>query len=160
MPLSITNVIRFDAVLRNDSLAENRSTLKRDYSMVLANGTGANQADLMYSQTHTIADGATLDLDLTTIENAFGTALAAAEVVEVFIASADANTTNITVGGSAQDFTGLPDQTVTPGGQIYMRNPSASGLGTVTDGSSDTIRLVNASGASASVDVYVSARSA
>lgn len=160
MPFAATNTIRFGAVLRDNDLSENTAELRKDYTEVLGNGTGANQADLMYTSTLTIASGATEDIDLTSALSPFGAALAAAEVVEIFIASASANTTNLTVGGSSQDFAGLPDQTVTPGGQIYMRNPSASGLGAVTDGSSDTIRLVNASGASASVDVYVSARSA
>lgn len=161
MAFTANNLIRLNSRFSTSTeFGETAQTADKTYLTTLSNGTGANQADKQYAENISVASGATQDIDLTSVEDAFGDALGLAEVVTIALYSLPANTTNITVGGSSADFSGLPDQTIAPGGLVYLTNPSASGLGTVTNGSSDTIRLVNASGAAAMVEVYVIGRSA
>ena len=143
----------------DDGLGEAIQNVNETYEFPLSSGTSANQADRQYAETLSLADGETRDIDLTSVEDAFGTALGAVTVVHIFISSASANTTDITVGGSSADFGGLPGQTVSPGGHVSIGNPGA-GIGSVVDGTTDTVRLVNASGAAASVDLYIAVRSA
>ena len=161
MTFSANSQIRLNSRFEDpDNLGPGVQTVNTTYSVTLSDGTAAGQADLQYANTETLAASAVFNVDLTTVENAFGDALAAAEVVQIVIASASTNTTDLTIGGSAADFAGLPDQTIAPGGGVCLWNTGANGLGTVTDGSSDTIRITNGSGASATVDIYVVARSA
>lgn len=161
MTFTANNSLRLNATLTGPGdLGVDTSALNMTYSMSLSDGTGVNQADLMFKDTRIVADGATDDIDLTSIEDAFGVALSAAEVVSVFVRSLDTNTTNLTIGGSTADFGGFPDQTIAPGGIALNHNAGANGLGTVTDGASDTVRVVNAAGAAASYEIVVIARSA
>lgn len=161
MAFTANNTIRINSRFTDpDGIGSSSQPVDTTYQLILADGTGANQADLQYAQTATIASSANLDIDLTSVEDAFGNALGAAELVQVVIVSASANTTNLTTGGSGSDFAGLPALTITPGGMVNLANGGLSGIGSVTDGTADTIRIANAAGASASVDIYIVARSA
>ena len=142
----------------NFGLAQQR--VDKTYSLALANGTGANQADIQYAQTVSIASGATFDIDLTSFTDAFGTSRSAAEVVQASFYSQADNTTDVSVGGTAARYTGIPEFTLVPGGVMIVNAPDADGLGAVTDGTDDNIRLTNGSGASATVEIYIAARSA
>ncbi len=144
----------------DDNVGPGVQAVDTTYGISLSNGTGAGQADRQYANTETIADGATFDIDLGTVEDVFGNALGAANVTMIVIRSSDANTTSLTIGGSSADYVGLPDQTVSPGGVALVASTGAAGLGAVADGSSDTVRIVNGGGAAATVDIYIAARSA
>lgn len=63
----------------------------------LSEGTAAtNQANILFSDRRTLAASATEDLDLAgVLSDAFGTLIAAAEVVVVFITAAAANVNNV-----------------------------------------------------------------
>ena len=161
MPLTANNALRFSVELTGPGdLGNDRAVLRQNYDMALTNGVAANQADRLLKDTRPIADGATDDIDLTAITDAFGTSLAAVEVVTIFIKAAAANTTNLTIGGSTADYAGLPDQTIGPDGIAFHHNPTATGLGPVVDTTGDIIRVVNGAGAAASYDIVVIARSA
>lgn len=161
MAFTSNNSLRLSATLTGPGdLGTDTSALNTTIGMALSDGTSAGQADLMFKDTRTVADGATDDIDLTSIEDAFGNPLSAAEVVTIFIRSLDTNTTDLTIGGSSADYTGLPDQTIAPGGIAVHHNSGANGLGAVTDSSSDIIRVVNGAGAQASYEIVVIARSA
>jgi len=161
MAFSASNTIRLNSRFTDtDGIGTASQPVDTTYQLILADGTGANQADLQYADTATIAASTNLDIDLTSVEDAFGNALGAAEVVQVVIVSAAANTTNLTTGGSGSDFVGLPALTIAPGGMVNLANGGANGIGAVTNGTADTIRIANAAGASASVDIYIAARSA
>ena len=160
MAFTSRNQIRLNSTFSAvDGIGTATQAVGQTYEAPLAEGTGSGQADIQYADRMTVASGGNIDFDLTNRVNAFGVALGIAEVVEVLIVSADANTTNLTIGGSSADFPGVPDQTIAPSGRVYYSNP-ASGLGTVTNNTTDTIRITNASGATASVDVYILGRSA
>lgn len=161
MAFSANNQTRISSrFTSDDGIGTANQPVDSTYQLTLSEGTGAGQADLQYAGTFSIAASTNMDIDLTSVEDAFGNALGAAEVVQVFIASAAANTTDLTTGGSGADFAGLPALTIAPGGMVNLANSNAGGIGAVTDTSADTIRIGNAAGASASVDVYIAARSA
>ena len=142
-----------------DGIGTATQSVGQVYQALLSEGTGSNQADVQYADRMTITGGGNIDFDLTNRADAFGNDLGIATVVEVFIASADANTTDLTIGGSSADFPGVPAQTIAPSGWAYYSNRDA-GLGSVTNNTTDTIRISNAAGATATVDVYILGRSA
>jgi hypothetical protein len=139
-------------------------------ALALAHGTGAGQCDLIYAQEHTIASAANLDLDLSgTLEDALGNAVVFAELVALQIINeaedGTANTTVITVGGGSNPFDGFwgtaGDQIVlNPGDGFLIFGSSAPGIGAVTADTGDILRIANASGASAKVQVMILGRSA
>lgn len=160
MAFTATNQVRINSRFTDtDGIGTASQPVEKTYVTSLSEGTASGQADLQYADTATIAGGANLDIDLTSVQNAFGDALGAVNVVQILIASDAANTTNLTTGGSSADFTGLPAHTIAPGGIVNIAN-GAGGIGSVVNGSDDTIRISNAAGADASVDIYIVARSA
>src|SRR2546426_227856 len=66
----------------------------------ITTGVGANQADQLWSDTRTLATGATEDLDFsgTSLQNAFGINIAFVKIKFILIVAAAANTTNLTIG--------------------------------------------------------------
>lgn len=131
-----------------------------------ASGTGANQADLVFHDTRTLALSTAEDLDLAGggLTDQFGTALAFAKVKALLIKSAAANGGNLEVGGdtasvplfgAAADFI-----IVKPGGYLFLVAPAAAGYA-VTPTSADIIQIANADGAaSATYDIVIIGTSA
>ena len=73
-------------------------------AIALANGTGANQADLYWSDTRTIAASATDSIDLAgALGGAFGAAQVFARVKAIFVKAAAANANNVNVIQLMQD---------------------------------------------------------
>ena len=123
----------------------------------LTNGTGANQADSVYTATVTIAGGATQSIDLKgALVDALGVAFTPAKLRLVKIVSRSSNTTNLTLFGDVNSVpilnTAATTTALTPGDIFFQTNRSAAGW-TVTAGTGDIIKIVNAAGASAVVDV-------
>lgn len=134
-------------------------------SRSIADGTGADQADLRILDARTVADGATDAIDLTsTLTDVNGNAVVFAEVCEVYVINAPqtgaANTVNITVGGGSNAYAGIPQVTLAPARDFMMRDYSATGLGAVTDGTGDIINVVNAGGADVNYQIVVIGRTA
>lgn len=65
--------------------------------LTLVAGTDAtNKANVLFSDTRTLAASATEDLDLTgSLTDAFGSTISAAEIVAIFISAASGNTNNV-----------------------------------------------------------------
>ena len=160
MTFQARNAVSINAHLTGpQDLGNSKSSLAQSFRVVLGDGTGTDQADLMFADAGSISDGGQVDIDLTSITDAFGQALGAVHITEILIVSDAANTTDVTVGGSGADYSGIPDQVLSPGGLAYHANPKG-GLGAVANGSSDIIRLDNAAGAVANYNIYISGRSA
>lgn len=129
----------------------------------LVNGSGAGQADRVYTSEATIASGATLSLDLAgSLTDALGQAFTPARVRAIYIFSKGTNTTNVTLFGDAN---GLPilsavatTKTLKPGGTSLDIDPSVAGV-PVTAGTGDIVKLVNAAGAAAVVQIVILASS-
>ena len=93
-------------------------------------------------------------INLGTAPNAFGTALGARELVQVFVAASPDNTASIDVSG-----VGVPAATLHPGATLNAFNASADGLAAVTD-ENNSITFSSDDNRQQQVDIYVIARSA
>lgn len=133
-------------------------------------GTGAGQADILFVDERTVASASNDDLDLAgVLANAFGATIAAAELVAILIINAPvggtANTTNLTIGGGTNPVVGFLGGTtptigpIRPGGFVLLGCGDAAGLGVVTAGTGDILRIANSSGAAARYQIAIVARS-
>lgn len=138
-----------------------------------ADGTAAGQADILFADERSIAASANDDLDLAgALASAFGATIAAAELVALLVINrpkdpaAAANVSNITLGLGSNPFLGFLGGTnptlgpIRPGGMLLLACGDAAGLGTVTGGAADVLRIANGSGGTAKVQVGILARSA
>ena len=124
-------------------------------------GEAANQAEVMFRDTRTLAASATEDLDLsgTTLQDAFGIDIAFTSVKVMIVEAAAANTNNVLVGGAAatQWSAWAGDATdvvvVEPGGTFVILSPSAAGYA-VGAGTTDLLKVANSSGGT-SVDYTI-----
>lgn len=126
-------------------------------------GTGTlAQANILFSDTRTLAASATEDLDLAgSLANAFGATIAAAEVVLIFIRAADANTNNVNVTRPASNgvpiFLAAGDGVGIEPGDYFLR-VSRRGIA-VTAATGDLITLTNSAGStSVTYDIVVIGR--
>jgi hypothetical protein len=132
----------------------------------LTNGTAANQADLLWVDERTLAASATEDLDLAgVLADAFGSTLAAAEVVAIFVKADAANTNNVVLGDATAPiplFGGTnPTFSVKPGGFFFVAAPNAAGLLTVGAGATDDLKVTNSAGTTGvTYEIAILARSA
>ncbi|RWD00506.1 MAG: hypothetical protein EOS73_25480 [Mesorhizobium sp.] len=132
----------------------------------LTNGTGANQADLLFADTRTLAASATEDLDLAgVLTDAFGAVITMVEVVAILITADAANTNNVVVGDATSPvplFGGTNGSfAVKPGGMFMAVAPNAAGLFTVGAGSTDDLKITNSSsGTGVTYSIVVVGRSA
>lgn len=124
------------------------------FAKALADGTGIDQADRIFTDTRTITASATDSLDLAgALTNAYGT-VTFARVKAILVTAAAANTNNVNVTRPASN--GLPlflaagdGLAVRPGGAFLWMAPDATGV-VVTAGTGDLLDLIN-SGAGTSV---------
>lgn len=117
----------------------------------LTNGTGADQADLIFHDTRTLSASATEDLDLAgVLANALGTTLTFARIKAVIVSAAEANTNNVNVTRPASNgvplFLAASDGiAVRPGGVFAWIAPDATAVA-VTAGTGDLLTFTNSAG--------------
>lgn len=134
--------------------------------MQFSGGTVADTADIVFTDTRTVGSASNDDIDLAgVLTNAFGATITAVEIVGIIVKPARANTTVLTIGGGTNPWITMFLATgdgikVFPGGVFVNFAPDASGLGTVTAGTGDILRIANAAGAAATYDIVILARSA
>lgn len=125
--------------------------VKVNKTIELANGTGANQNDLVYQVQGTLAGSATVDLDLSgVLTDAEGTTIAFARIKEIIIEnlSADPNTAaHLDAGGGSNPFIGpmsgtTPKDETRVGGITVKACADATGWA-VTAATGDIFRLTN-----------------
>lgn len=169
MALKTSITARISATLQTIlDLVTSSAPLTRDLTLDLTSGTGANQADKIFSDTRTLSASATEDLDLAgSLTDALGAALTFVKVKAIIIIAAAANVNDVVVGGaSANQFVGpfgagTHTVKVPPGGFLVLAAPGAAGLGTVTAGTGDLLKVANsAGGSSVTYDVIVIGTSA
>jgi hypothetical protein len=137
-------------------------------AMSLGSGTTANNADIVFFDVRTVASATNDDIDLAgSLSDAFGATITAAELVALMIINGPrtgaANTTALTVGGGSNPVVGFTSGTIgpiLPGGIMLLAAGHGSGLGAVTAGTGDILRIANASGAAATYQIAVIARTA
>ena len=117
----------------------------------LTSGTGAGAADLMFTDTRTLAASGTENLDLAgSLTDAFGATLTFVELRAVVIKASPGNTNNVEVTTPASsgcplfldDGDGIP---VPPGGVFLWACP-ADGKVTVTPSTGDLLTVTNSAG--------------
>ena len=130
-------------------------------SQALTNGTGANQANAVFSDQRTVAASSNDDLDLAgTLTDAFGATVTFARVKMLLVKAADANTNNVVVGGASSTFTTpftgtSPAVVVRPGGLLVLAASDATSYA-VTATSADTLRITNSgAGSTVTYDIVV-----
>lgn len=131
----------------------------------LTSGTGSNQADLIFSDTRTVAASGTDALDLAgSLTGSFGSTLTFAKIKLVVVRAASGNTNNVRVNRPSSNgvplFLAASDGIdVLPGGLFCWCAPGA-GV-TVTAGTGDLLNIDNSSsGTSVTYDVVLIGTSA
>lgn len=132
----------------------------------LTSGTGANQADMLWHDTRTLAASGTEDLDLAgVLVNGLGDTQTFARVKTILVAAAAANSNNVNVTRPAANgvplFLAAGDGiAVRPGGMFMATAPDATGYA-VTAGTGDLLTVTNsAAGTSVTYSVIIIGASA
>ena len=127
--LNITNTNPLDLSTPEDIIALVRG-------LNLTDGTGADQAQVLFHDTRTLADGAneTIDIQDGTLTDAFGTAVTIEKLKGLYIKN-NSTDANLLVGGAAATPIGLFVDTtdkakIPPGGEYLYTAPDATGLDT------------------------------
>ncbi len=133
----------------------------------IAPGTGAGQADRMYSDRRTLAASANEDLDLAGgLASPFGVAAQTfAKIKAILVIAAPENTNDVVVGGAASNAFAAPFDAadnkvkVPPGGMMLLTAPAAGW--TVTASTADLFRIANGgSGTGVTYDIMILGTSA
>lgn len=121
-------------------------------SFNITNGTGADQANMIFMDQRTIAASGTDDLDLAgALTNAYGTTITFTSIKGLIVYAAAANTNDVHVGGSGSNqflsWVGHSSDLVVvkPGGLLALINPQANGYA-VTASTGDILRIANSAG--------------
>lgn len=133
----------------------------------LDNGTGANQADKLWSDTRTINASSNDDLDLAgVLVDAFGAVATFVKVKVIAVAAASANTNNVVIGNAAAtQFVGpfgaaAHTVAVAPGGVTLFARPDSTGWA-VGAGATDLLRIANSgAGTTVTYDIVILGTSA
>jgi hypothetical protein len=130
-------------------------------SVALASGTGANQADVIFTDTRTLTASATENLDLAgVLTNAFGATVTMARVKAILIKAASGNTNDVQLTRPATNGVplflaasdGLP---IRPGGFFAWCAPDATAIA-VTGATGDILTVTNSAGStSVTYDVVI-----
>lgn len=153
MTLTSSVTVDLSALLTSAlDLSTGTSPLDISQHYPLSSGTGANQADRVWSDTRTLAASASENLDLAgVLTDAFGATLTFVKVKALLVRAATGNTNDVLVGGhaSAAFVNWVSDATdivvVKPGGLFLLVAPNAAGYG-VTATTADLLKVANSSG--------------
>ncbi len=135
-----------------------------DGQIVLASGTGANQADRIFADNRTLSASTTEDLDLAgVLTDPLGATLTLAKVKGIFIKAGAANPGDLTVGGDANAFAGIFGDAsdtikIPPGAILPLMWPGAGK--TVTAGTGDILQFASAAGGPSTYDIVIVGTSA
>lgn len=150
------------------SIGQATHTLPVSKVLDLASGTAAGQADVLYSDTGTIAASSNTDIDLSgALANAIGGTSVFARVKGLYVAASAANTNNVIVGAAAANawatlLGATHTITLRPGAWVLLGSGSADATCyAVTAGTGDLLRIANSgAGTSVTYDIVVIGASA
>lgn len=136
--------------------------LSYKHTLSLTNGTGANQANKVWSDQRTLAASATEDLDLAGgITDALGATITLTKIKAIAIHASSANTNSVLVGGATANqlanWVGNVNDVVVvkPGGTFVLTAPDANGIGVTAD-TGDLLKIANSAGStSVTYDIIV-----
>lgn len=122
-------------------------------AIALAAGVGADQSDLLFTDTRTLAASASESLDLVgVLASAFGSTINMARLKGIFILAADANTNDVQLTRPASNgapiFLAAGDGVaIGPGDFFAITRRGATGF-VLTAGTGDLVTLTNSAGGS------------
>jgi hypothetical protein len=161
--MSLTSDIRISVVgelVGAGDLGNPSQKFSRLLTLTLATGTGASQADKVFSDQRTLTASATEDLDFAgSLTDALGAALTFAKIKAILVFAATTNTNNVVISRPAANglviFEAASDAiAVKPGGCFIWACPG-TGI-TVTAGTGDLLTFTNsAAGTSVIYDIVV-----
>ncbi|NRA03739.1 MAG: hypothetical protein HRU00_14165 [Myxococcales bacterium] len=130
-----------------------------DFDVVWASGTGTSQADDMYQDSRTLVASANEDIDLQTITNGNGVAMASAEVVAIAIETPQTNAGTIRLRDSATNpwISFLSSSGATDDAQLDFPPGATMVLAAPLDGSyavaagNKTLNFINLDGSNSNV---------
>jgi hypothetical protein len=126
-----------------------QSPLSYANSIAFTNGTGLNQADVIFTDTRSVVAAEDLDVSAGALQTAFGATFTITELKLLIVCAAPANTANVVLGGDAASVLFLSVATTTtsikPGGCFVYADPSATGTA-VTNSTADIIQVAPSSG--------------
>lgn len=125
--------------------------VRKQHTISLANGTGANQADILYVADDQFSAASQNDKDLAgSLTDALGNTITMAEVVGFAVinqrSDGTVSSSHVDIGNATNawhEWLGAAGTTVrVPAGGFFMLiSPDADGLGAVTAGTDDTLRI-------------------
>ncbi len=152
--LSANVKISVNATLTGSSdLGTRDYTLGYGKTLNFVNGTGANQANQIWTDTREIAASSSENLDLSgVLVSPLGTTLVFTKIKAIIIYAYDTNTNNVVVGGDTNaliNWVGNANDLVNirPGGFICLTAPDSTAYG-VTAGTGDILKIANSSSGS------------
>jgi hypothetical protein len=132
-----------------NDLGDPVQTFAEQFELAIANGTGADQANNVFSDERTIAASGTDNLDLAgVLGNALGATLTFTAIKAIMIVADEGNTNDVVVGGAASNtfagpFADATDKvSIGPGDVFLITRRSAAGLG-VTGATGDILKIAN-----------------
>lgn len=149
-------------------LATASATHAKSFSDTLASGTSADQADLAWSDTRTLAASATENIDVAgSLTGGLGAAVVMVELVAILVIAAAANTNDVVVGNGTNPIVGGPfgvaganTINVAPGGVFFFWNPKNPAVA-ITASTGDILKVANsAAGTGVTYDIVLIGRSA
>jgi len=172
MATSLTGQVRSELRLTFDAGAE-LGTATDDaidptnyFAWTVANGTSADQADLIFRDQRTLALSTSENLDLAGgLTSVFGATLTFVKVKMIYVKAKSTNGGNIIVGGAAANafvgpFADSSDKVNIPAGGLYHVADPTTGW-TVTAGTGDILKIENDDGAAEGVyDIIIVGTSA
>lgn len=153
-------------LIGSPDLGAAKYSLRMDALATMANGTGDNQADLVFVDRRTLAASASENLDLAgALADPLGATLTFVAVKAILIKAATGNTNNVVLGGAASNAFvgpfGAAAQTlaVPPGGGVLLAAPKSGWV--VTAGTGDILKVANGgAGTSVTYDIVIIGTSA
>lgn len=154
--MSLTTSVRLAVAAKLTNaldLGEAVAPVSADYSLTLANGVAAGQADRVFADTRTLAASASEDLDLAgTLLDPLGAALTFARVKALIVRAAPGNTNNVVIGNAASNaWAALLGATGTavlrPGAALAVVAGTSDANGyAVTASTGDLLKVANSGG--------------
>jgi hypothetical protein len=153
MPLSTKLLVQLAADLTSPlDLTTAASPTNYAQQIVLADGTGAGQANKIWSSRRVLAASANEDIDLQTVTDPFGAAIALAKVRLLLVFAEAGNSNNVVLGNAAANQWVGPfgaathTHAIKPGGLYATAATDAAGW--AVSGSAKNLRVANAGGGS------------
>jgi hypothetical protein len=160
--------VRADLTAAVGLASETKAPVTLERLLVMENGTGASQANVVWTDQRTIAASSSETLDFKgSLTNALGEAFTPAKIRAIIISAASANTNNVVVGGDAATAipllscsgagcaTATSTFAIQPNGLWLHTFPAAAGLA-VTASTGDILTVANSgSGTSVTYSIIV-----